>query len=80
MKYTGEDTEYKYFVDIFGDIEIRMQVCKSTNQLYFNQDDVAKALGFKDDQEMITSSPELTDKYLDAMNNGMVIKTRCTNL
>lgn len=75
MKYINSDNDFDYYTDIFEGIEVRMQKNRKTQELYFNTESVALILGFKNADEMLQSNQEITNGFLDGMNNETVIST-----
>jgi TATA-box binding protein (TBP) (component of TFIID and TFIIIB) len=74
MKLINTDTQYDYYIDYFQGIEVRIKKDKTTNQIYYSSDSVAKILGFSNVDEMIQSNTDVTNLFLDGMNKGLVIK------
>lgn len=72
MKYINSDTQYDYYVDYFQGIEVRIKKDKLTQQMYYSSDSVAKILGFNNTDEMIQSSNDITNVFLDGINKGLV--------
>lgn len=73
MKLISTDAQYDYYIDYFQGIEVNIKKDKTTNQLYFSSESVAKILGFNNADEMIQSNSDITNAFLDGMNNGSVI-------
>ena len=74
MKLINTDTQYDYYIDYFQGIEVSIKKDKKTNQIYYSSDSVAKILGFNNADEMIQSNNDVTNAFLDGMNNGLVVK------
>ena len=74
MKLIKTDTQYDYYIDYFQGIEVRIKKDKTTNQIYYSTDSVAKILGFNNTDDMIQSNTDVTNAFLDGMNNGLVVK------
>ncbi|MBC7915397.1 MAG: hypothetical protein H7Y07_14890 [Pyrinomonadaceae bacterium] len=55
MKRISETATHILYVDYFEGQQVRVQQNKSTGELFFFSDDVAKVLGFKDQNEMMQS-------------------------
>ena len=73
MKLINSDTQYDYYIDYFQGIEVNIKKDKTTNQIYYSSDSVAKILGFNNADEMIKSNSYITNAFLDGMNKGLVI-------
>lgn len=73
MKLIKTDIQFDYFIDYFQGIEVIIQKDKLTQQIYFNSESVAKCLGFNNTDEMVQSNIEVTNAFLDGMNNGDII-------
>ena len=74
MKLINTDTQYDYYIDYFQGTEVRMKRDKTTNQIYYSSDSVAKILGFNNTDDMIQSNSDITNAFLDGMNTGLVVK------
>lgn len=74
MKLINTDTQYDYYIDYFQGTEVRIKKDKLTQQIYFSSDSVAKILGFNNTHEMIQSNGDVTNAFLDGMNNDSVLK------
>lgn len=74
MKLINTDTQYDYYIDYFQGIEVKIKKDKTTNQIYFSSDSVAKILGFNNTDDMIQSNSDVTNAFLDGMNKGLVVK------
>jgi len=57
MNYISEDENYKYYSGQFEGQEVRMREDKSTGELYLNNEDVAKCLGYENFDELL-KNPE----------------------
>ena len=73
MKLINTDAQYDYYIDYFQGIEVRIKKDKTTNQIYYSSDSVAKILGFNSADDMIRSNSGVTNAFLDGMNKGLVI-------
>ena len=73
MKFTHTDSKFDYYLGNFEGIEVKIYKDKITGEVYFNIEDVAKCLGHENSTEMIQSNQNITDCYLDAINDGKVI-------
>ena len=74
MKLIKTDTQYDYYIDYFQGIEVNIKKDKITKQIYYSSDSVAKILGFNNTDDMIQSNTDVTNAFLDGMNNGLVVK------
>ncbi|RVT78548.1 hypothetical protein EOD40_04755 [Flavobacterium sufflavum] len=74
MRLINTDTQYDYYIDYFQGTEVRIKKDKLTQQIYFSSDSVAKILGFNNTDEMIQSNGDVTNTFLDGMNNNSVLK------
>lgn len=74
MKLIYTDTQYDYYIDYFQETEVRIKKDKLTQQIYFSSDSVAKILEFNNTDEMIQSNGDVTNAFLDGMNNNSVLK------
>ena len=74
MKLINTDTQYDYYIDYFQGIEVRIKKDKTTNQIYYSTESVAKILGFNNADDMIQSNSDVTNAFLDGMNKGLVVK------
>ena len=72
MKYLESDSEYDYFTSYFQGIKVRWSRNKKTQEFLMNSDDGARCLGFDSLDDMLSKHPELVDKFLDGINNGLV--------
>lgn len=74
LKYTGEDTEFKFFEDYFQEFKIRISVRKLDGEVFFNADDFAKAMGFENHKELIKSqeAQEALQMYIGKLMKGGV--------
>jgi hypothetical protein len=70
MKYLGEDEKYKYYIDYFNGNPMKFIVDKETDSLNVDGDSVAQLLGFNDFEEMINSSDDYMNLFLDELKNG----------
>ena len=75
MKHINSDTLFDYFFDYFQGIEVSIKKDKTTNQIYYSSDSVAKILGFNNADDMIQSNSDITNAFLDGMNKGLVVMT-----
>ncbi|WP_338646466.1 hypothetical protein V5J73_13300 [Flavobacterium sp. KS-LB2] len=73
MKLINSDTQYDYYIDYIQGIEVNIKKDKTTNQIYYSSDSVAKILGFNNADDMIQSNSDITNAFLDGMNKGLVI-------
>ena len=73
MKLINTDSQYDQYIDYFQGIEVSITKDKITNQIYYSSDSVAKILGFNNADDMIQSNSDITNAFLDGMNNGLVI-------
>lgn len=75
MKLINTDTQYDYYIDYFQGIEVSIKKDKTTNQIYYSSDSVAKILGFNNAYDMIQNNSDVTNAFLDGMNTGLAVKT-----
>ena len=73
MTFTHTDEKFNHYLGNFQGIELRIYNDKLTDEVYFNQEDVAKCLGHENLNEMLQSSQLITNCYLDAINDGKVV-------
>jgi len=69
MKQISENSTHINYIDYFKGNQVRMSKCKATGEVLFNSDDFAKALGFKDHNDMV-SDPEIQAKILENKLTG----------
>lgn len=74
MRYIESDNEYDYFLGNFQGQEVRMRKEQKTGVCTLNSEDFAKCLGFKNLADMLESKKEITDVFLDGINDGRVSK------
>jgi TATA-box binding protein (TBP) (component of TFIID and TFIIIB) len=74
MKLINTDAQYDYYIDYFQGIEVRIKKDKTTNQIYYSSDSVAKIFGFNNTDDMIQSNSDVSNAFLDGMNKGLVVK------
>lgn len=63
MEKIGEDQQYEYFSDQFENHSIRARKDKTTGEIFFDGDDMAKVFGYNSMAEFLGS-----DAGLDAIN------------
>lgn len=63
MKIIAEDTERFTMLDYFEGQPVRFYKSKKTNEVYVNADDMAKILGYKNQEELLSQ-----DATLDVLN------------
>ena len=75
IKLINTDAQYDSYIEYFQGIEVSIKKDKTTNQIYYSSDSVAKILGFNNADDMIQSNSDITNAFLDGMNKGLVVMT-----
>lgn len=63
MKQISENSTHITYLDYFQGKQVRISKSKSTGELLFNSEDVAKVLGYKDHNDMM-ADPKVQAKAL----------------
>jgi len=74
MKYLYSNKDDDVYEFDYEGIPIRFCKNRITKEVTVNADDVAKVLGFNNIQDMMMSSQDLMNAFLDAMNKGFIRK------
>jgi len=69
MKQISENSTHINYLDYFQGKQVRISKSKATGEIFFNSDDVAKALGYKDHNDMM-ADPKVQAKVLENQLTG----------
>lgn len=81
MKQISETSTHTVHLDYFQGHQVRISRCKATGELFFNTDDVAKVLGYKDHNDMM-KDPKVQAQLLEQQvktGKSVIIETDNTN-
>lgn len=71
-KYVGETPEAFEFKGTFEGNEVGLFLIKENGELLINADDVSKILGKRDFGEVLSENEELSNAFLDDMNEDYI--------
>ncbi len=72
MIYTHTQGEYDFYYDYLENSKIIIRKHRETNEILYDADSIAKALGFENLQTMIESNEELENMYRNGYKNDLV--------